>query len=143
MSNETAMDLVHDTEGQVDASSPVREVGPDSARKEPEHGIALCLSGGGYRAMLFHLGSIQRLHEVGLLPKLKRISSVSGGSITAGMLALSWTKLMASKSAESFRELVLNPIRQLASHTIDAVSIISGALLPGSIADKVVNQYKK
>lgn len=143
MSNETAMDLVHDTEGQVDASSPVREIGPDSARKEPEHGIALCLSGGGYRAMLFHLGSIQRLHEVGLLPKLKRISSVSGGSITAGMLAFSWTKLMASNSAESFRELVADPIRQLASHTIDAVSIISGALLPGSIADKVVNQYKK
>jgi NTE family protein len=30
-------------------------------------GIALCLSGGGYRAMLFHAGAIWRLNELGLL----------------------------------------------------------------------------
>src|SRR5208282_640505 len=53
-----------------------------------EPGTALCLSGGGYRAMLFHLGSLWRLNEAGLLRKLNRISSVSGGSITAGMLGL-------------------------------------------------------
>ncbi len=32
-------------------------------------GIALCLSGGGYRAMLFHAGAIWRLIELGLLRK--------------------------------------------------------------------------
>ena len=46
-----------------------------------EDTIGLCLSGGGYRAMLFHAGALWRLNEFALLPKLARISSVSGGSI--------------------------------------------------------------
>ena len=46
--------------------------------------LALCLSGGGYRAMLFHVGMLWRLNEVGLLSQMDRISSVSGGSIAAG-----------------------------------------------------------
>ena len=53
-----------------------------------EQGIGLCLSGGGYRAMVYHVGAIIRLHELGLLSRIDRISSVSGGSITAGVLAL-------------------------------------------------------
>jgi hypothetical protein len=34
----------------------------DSGRN-PEEGIALCLSGGGYRAMLFSLDALWRLNE--------------------------------------------------------------------------------
>ena len=49
--------------------------------------LALCLSGGGYRATLFHLGAARRLHELGLLGRFDTISSVSGGSIFAGALA--------------------------------------------------------
>src|SRR5258708_2303926 len=59
----------------------------------PETGIALCLSGGGYRAMMFHLGSILRLNEAGVLGRVARISSVSGGSIIAGLLGLRWDAL--------------------------------------------------
>ncbi len=51
----------------------------DAAADEPAAGIALCLSGGGYRAMLFHLGALLRLNELGYLARLDRISSVSGG----------------------------------------------------------------
>ena len=61
----------------------------DSSTAPPEPGIALCLSGGGYRAMLFHVGCLWRLNQLGLLGRLNRISSVSGGSITAGVLGLS------------------------------------------------------
>src|SRR5215471_4181570 len=50
-------------------------------------GTALCLSGGGFRAALFHLGALRRLNEVGLLSKLNTISSVSGGSVASGLLA--------------------------------------------------------
>lgn len=50
-------------------------------------GIALCLSGGGFRAALFHLGAIRRLDELGVLSQLETISSVSGGSILAAFLA--------------------------------------------------------
>ena len=55
---------------------------------DPVDGVGLCLSGGGYRAMLFHVGVVWRLHDAGWLERLDRVSSVSGGSITAGALAL-------------------------------------------------------
>ena len=49
--------------------------------------FAIALSGGGYRASLFHLGALRRLNELGFLGDAERISSVSGGSILAGHLA--------------------------------------------------------
>src|ERR1700727_3630594 len=49
--------------------------------------VGLSLSGGGFRATLFHLGAIRRLNQFGILPKLTTISSVSGGSILNGFLA--------------------------------------------------------
>ena len=56
---------------------------PEPARK----GMALCLSGGGYRAMLFHLGAARRLNELGILSELRTVSSVSGGSLLSAKLA--------------------------------------------------------
>lgn len=52
-----------------------------------EREIGLALSGGGYRASLFHLGALRRLNELGLLEMVGRISSVSGGSILSGFIA--------------------------------------------------------
>ena len=49
----------------------------DFASADPAAGVGLCLSGGGYRAMLFHAGSLARLNEAGWLPKLTRVTSVS------------------------------------------------------------------
>jgi NTE family protein len=71
-----------------DAASPVREIPGDPKDAKLDPSPALCLSGGGYRAMLFHVGAVWRLHEAGQLHRLGRVSSVSGGSITAGVLAL-------------------------------------------------------
>lgn len=45
--------------------------------------IGLALSGGGFRAAIFHLGVIRRLEELGIMPQVKAISAVSGGSIIA------------------------------------------------------------
>ena len=44
----------------------------DTAPSNPEEdrGWALCLSGGGFRATLFHLGSLLRLNELGVLGRL-------------------------------------------------------------------------
>jgi NTE family protein len=55
--------------------------------KNRRTGIALCLSGGGFRAALFHLGALRRLNELGILSTVDTISSVSGGSIIAAHLA--------------------------------------------------------
>jgi len=103
--------------------------------------IALCLSGGGYRAMLYHLGTLWYLSDVGYLPKLARISSVSGGSITSGTLAVNWAK--ATASPQGFKDNLVTPIRRMASTTIDKKSILGGIFLPGSVSDRIIKNYKK
>lgn len=50
--------------------------------------IALCLSGGGYRAATFHFGAIDMLRKLDLLDKVKMISTVSGGTIVGTFYAL-------------------------------------------------------
>ncbi len=61
--------------------------------------IGLSLSGGGYRATLFSLGSLIRINESGLLKKIKTITSVSGGSITSGKLNHAWKNLHFNKKS--------------------------------------------
>lgn len=51
--------------------------------------IALALSGGGARAMAFHLGCLRALHDRGILDKVKVISTVSGGSVIGATWAYS------------------------------------------------------
>lgn len=41
--------------------------------------IGIALSGGGYRATVFHLGVLARLSEDNLLDQISFISTVSGG----------------------------------------------------------------
>lgn len=48
--------------------------------------IALVLSGGGIRAMVFHLGVLKRLAERGMLERVTKISTVSGGSLLVGLM---------------------------------------------------------
>jgi NTE family protein len=125
---------------------PVRFLETDNRLAQPAPGVALCMSGGGYRAMLFHLGALLRLNDAGLLRGLVRISSVSGGSITAGLLGLAWKELRFNEDqvATNLRELVIDPIRRLADETIDQASIVKGILLPRrTIADEIADAYRK
>ena len=79
--------------GPVQVESRIQKGAALPQNKHFRSGIALCLSGGGYRAMLFHLGTLKRLNELQMLPELRRISSVSGGSILAAHVGLHWDKL--------------------------------------------------
>jgi NTE family protein len=117
----------------------------DSGEKEPQDGVALCLSGGGYRAMLFHVGALWRLNELGRLEGLDRVSSVSGGSITAGMLGLRWRSLgFENGVARDFEAQLVQPIRALASSTIDVWAVPAGILIPGkTVAEMVAAAYRK
>jgi NTE family protein len=47
--------------------------------------LALALSGGGSRAMAFHLGCLRALNRAGILDQATTISSVSGGSVLAAL----------------------------------------------------------
>ncbi len=75
-------------------------------------GMALCLSGGGFRATMFHLGAVRRLNELGVLSQLSTITSVSGGSILNGILATRWAQLRLGNDGifVNFDEVVANQI---------------------------------
>lgn len=54
--------------------------------------LALALSGGGFRATLFHLGMIRYLRATSQLGRVRRIAAVSGGSILAAHLVTNWSR---------------------------------------------------
>jgi len=55
--------------------------------KEFQGNIGVCLSGGGSRAIAFHLGCLKALQSKGLLGKVRTLSTVSGGSVIGAMYA--------------------------------------------------------
>jgi NTE family protein len=118
----------------------------EESKDKLEDLLALCLSGGGYRAMLFHLGTLWYLNDAGYLPRLDRVSSVSGGSITAAVLATRWNQLRFDDQgkAANFGDVVVSPIRKIAGTTIDAGGVIGGLLTPGtSVNDRITKSYRK
>src|SRR6202007_2603458 len=58
--------------------------------------IGLALSGGGFRASLYHLGLVRFLRDAGILARVTHITSVSGGSIFAAHLVLNWDRYNGS-----------------------------------------------
>ena len=54
--------------------------------------IGLALSGGGFRASIFHLGVIRRLEELGVMKHVNTISGVSGGAIIAAYYVVEMEK---------------------------------------------------
>lgn len=113
-----------------------------SAREGPD--LALALSGGGYRAMLFHVGTLRRLNDSGLLPRLRIVSSVSGGSITAAFLASRWKKLRFDENGKVdrrvFEAIIEEPLRKLADTTLDIASVSVGLLPLTTVAQQQVQQ---
>lgn len=105
--------------------------------------IGLCLSGGGYRAMLFHVGALVRLNELGYLSQLREIASVSGGSITAGMLACAWGRLRfdAQGRAENLMQAFVEPVTHVAGVGVDVKATLLG-LVPGfTAAGQIAKTY--
>ena len=72
--------------------------------------IGLALSGGGMRATLFHLGILKWLAEMELLENIEHVSTVSGGSIGAGLVYSS--NNMKWPSSKEYLEKVLPEIKK-------------------------------
>lgn len=60
--------------------------------------FGLALSGGGFRAVLYHLGVIRFLRDTAILPKVTHITSVSGGSVIGAHLALNWDRYCGTEA---------------------------------------------
>jgi NTE family protein len=103
---------------------------PDGASGRQTIKVGLALSGGGYRAMLFHLGALYRLNELGQLGRLEAVSSVSGGSFAAAILAGAWPRLdFADGRAINFETEVAQPIERLSRRHLD-IPIVALGMLP-------------
>lgn len=93
--------------------------------------VALCLSGGGYRAALFHLGALRRLNELGVLSDLDTITSVSGGSIMAAHLARCVHPWPSPGTAfADWESKVAAPFRAFVKHDIRTGPVLKRYLLP-------------
>ena len=95
--------------------------------------------------MLFHVGALVRLNEVGLLRRLDRVSSVSGGSIAAGVLASRWESLDFGMGdvAANFDDEVVQPLREFAGRTVDIPAVLRAPFMPGSAGNRVAAAYRK
>ena len=60
--------------------------------------VGLALSGGGFRAALFHLGVLARLAECDVLRSVEVLSTVSGGSIVGAHFYLELRNLLQTKA---------------------------------------------
>lgn len=70
----------------------------DQTTKEYDLPLALALSGGGIRAMIFHLGVLKYLAEKNMLHGVQHISTVSGGSLILGLILQSNKMLWPTSS---------------------------------------------
>lgn len=113
---------------QLQAARAGAHHGPSAAG--PRRGTALCLSGGGFRAALFHLGAVRRLDELGVLGRLRTISAVSGGAVVANLLAhpdLEWPDPQGAPGrVGGLEELVAEPLRRLTGTNVRTAAVLAG-----------------
>ncbi len=105
-----------------------------SSSTTKEDGLVLCLSGGGFRATLFHLGALRRLNELGVLAKVQVITSVSGGSILNGILATRWRQLSHERNGMlgGFNEAIANTTRAFCKKDIRTQLLFGTRMNPGN-----------
>lgn len=113
--------------------------------------ISLCLSGGGYRAAIFHLGALRWLNQCGVLPRLHTVSAVSGGSILAAHVAhcfnTGWPT--ARLDEREWEERVVEPFWHFVSRDIRTWPVLvrflwpPNWLRPWSTVEALREQYRR
>lgn len=140
----TVVDVLPASQTAVDDEAVALSIAPPvPQRRDRDLELGLCLSGGGFRAMLFHAGALTRLNELGYLPRIDAISSVSGGSIAAGLLGVVWSELEfdpGSGIGKRFEERFLRPLLEFAQTTVDVPSIAWGVAAPWTTASREVTK---
>ena len=99
-----------------------------------ERHIGLALSGGGFRAAAYHLGTFKKLKELNLLDNVDLFSCVSGGSIAGAFLCANWGRSDVLERLEKY----------LKTRSIAVSSVIGGMLNPfASRLDALASSYDK
>ena len=84
--------------------------------------IGLALSGGGFRASLFHIGVLAKLAELDVLRRVEVLSCVSGGSIVGAHYYLKVRKLLQSKADDDVTQQdYVELVRELADEFLTGV----------------------
>ncbi|MBD8891838.1 patatin-like phospholipase family protein [Roseibium litorale] len=99
-----------------------------------ERRIGLALSGGGFRAAAFHLGTFRKLKELGLLDRIDLFSCVSGGSIAGAFLCTHWGQPDVLDRLETY----------LRTKSIAISSVLGGFISPFSTRlEKLADTYER
>jgi NTE family protein len=94
--------------------------------------------------MVFHAGALWRLNESRYLGRVNHVSSVSGGSIAAGVLAAHWDQLRFDDGfAENFTDEVVTPIRAMAGRTVDWKAALAALVTRGGAGNRVSAAYRR
>ena len=84
--------------------------------------VGLALSGGGFRASLYHIGVLAKLAELDLLRHVEYLSCVSGGSIIGAHFYLEVRKLLQdTPDAEITRQDYIDIVRRLETDFFEGV----------------------
>ena len=97
--------------------------------------IGLSMSGGGSRAIAFHLGCLRALHALGLLDDVKVISTVSGGSVIGALYAASDEPfpVFEAKARALLARGVVRPALRKMMTTTEGLRVLYCAMLLGTI----------
>lgn len=114
--------------GRFDRIGPARSIVPESARRWADLRIGLALSGGGYRAAVFHTGVLQALETLGI--RVSNLSTVSGGSLIGSFYSVGgdprdFAKAIADGRLDLKRELMLahNALRLVVPAEVPGVGV--------------------
>jgi predicted acylesterase/phospholipase RssA len=110
--------------------------------------VGLALSGGGFRASLFHIGVLARLAEQDALRRVEVLSCVSGGSIIGAHYYLELRHLLQSKaddeiSANDYVELVQRVAARFLQGVQRNVRMRALASLPANIRMIFSSKYSR
>ncbi|MDR3619647.1 MAG: patatin-like phospholipase family protein [Paludisphaera borealis] len=100
--------------------------------------FGLALSGGGFRASLFHIGVLARLAELDVLRHIEVLSCVSGGSIIGAYYYLEVRKLFKEKAPKDIiRQDYLDIVERIAREFLAGVQTNVRMRMAGSLLENL------
>lgn len=97
---------------------------PSFGKRESAQHIGLALSGGGSRAIAFHLGCLRALHDCGVLDRVSIMSAVSGGAVISALYAYAGDEVF-----EAFDERVCGLLRRGLALPLGRIACLSPLVL--------------